>query len=156
MRDAIRGDLPEVADALDELEARLKRDDPPPSAPDPTPEPDVDPAIARGMAELDEIHPDWRKTSNGTDFALWLSAQGQQYHDKVRSTTSAAVVADALTKFEGTRARREAATAAQASRSNRVSAAARLPNKASASPGEDNSTPEDEEERAMAAGFRGT
>lgn len=163
VREVLRGELPEVADALDELENRLRPAPAQASADEPAQGPE-DAAVAREMQALTEVHSDWKEKSNSTDFSLWLATQGPQFADKVRSTASAAVLADALTRFKGYQQQHTvavaqqaaAAAAAQASRTNRVAAAASLPTHGRSNSTADNSTIEDEEERAMAAGFRGT
>ncbi len=152
-RELVRGELPEVAEAMDELETRLADA----QKPKPEPEPAESPAPAEPTQvakELSKVHPDWANTLRGSDFHLWLGQQAPQYANEIRETDSAVVIAAALTKFDGFRAQKaeqqRQKDALAASRKNRV-AGSEQP-RAGARPA---ATPETEDaEEAFLAGFK--
>jgi hypothetical protein len=158
-REAVRGELPEVADAIDEavqeLRDELAKDRPsaaaPPSSPQDATEP---PAKSQEELDLEEVHPDWVKKLGGTDFNLWLTSQPADYAAKVRTSSKATQIAAALTRFDSDMARRseaqKAAAATSDSRKTRVAASATA-SRGNARPPPGPSTEEDEEEAAFQA-----
>lgn len=117
--DQIRGELPEVADAielaLNQRETAAPKPAPAaPAAAEPTAGDDDDPVATAQATALREVHPDWDKTMVSNDFQLWLGTQAPEYQEKVQNTNMAVIVSAALTKFEGhQRDAAEAATRAQ-------------------------------------------
>lgn len=114
--EAVRGELPEVAEAIEAaLDARMQeREAPTPAPQQPAATQAKDPEIEL----LDAEHPGWVEKFTGTDFRLWLSRQPQQFQDTVMSTSRSGVVITALAKFE--KANEAAAAASAASGSKRV------------------------------------
>lgn len=91
----IRGELPEVAEAMEELFNHRE--------PEPQPAAQADAAdaeITREEAALSEEYPNWQATLGGTDFNLWLTTQAPEYQQKVRSTSKAATITAALARFD--------------------------------------------------------
>jgi hypothetical protein len=151
----VRGELGEVADAIeearrefaDELE-QLKKSGAAtaapasaaapaaaPGAPDEAGSIDPNVALTDDEKQIAEVYPDFGDTLIGTDFNLWLDRQDKAWADKVRASSKAAVIVDAIGKFKAwdTQAR-EQRTAAEAevarlkaSRQQRVTGAAPAP-----------------------------
>lgn len=112
--DKVRGELPEVADAIDEafraLQVQRTAAPPPPA---PAPAPSADHADDEATI-LSAAHKDWAPTMNSADFKLWVAVQPEDYQRTVMSTDKAAPVIEALTKFKAHQAAaRERATATQ-------------------------------------------
>jgi hypothetical protein len=116
-REKVRGELPEVAAAMDEQDqalqdlrkeledARAARAEAPPPAPAPARATETQEDVeARQLAELD---PDWAPKMNSDAFKLWLSTQPEDYRTKVLSSSKAMEVATALKKFDGFMAQRQ-------------------------------------------------
>lgn len=106
-REIVRGELPEVAEAMDEFEQMLKERNAPP-APAPTAAPEPAPAPAQQTADMDpetaalaEVDPNWATKMNSTAFKLWLSSQPSEYQNTIMSTDKAIQVVGALKKFDG-------------------------------------------------------
>jgi hypothetical protein len=123
--EAVRQDLPEVIDALEEMLA----DRMPPKA--------VEAPQRQEPAEtptpvLDQERPTWLQDLGSADFRLWLSQQDPAYRERVTSTDQEAVILAALGRFDtqlaAHRARQEAERAAAAkltqTRQTRTAAAA--------------------------------
>jgi hypothetical protein len=123
--DKVRGELPEVADAIaEEVRAALatRTPAPPPAAPAPAP--------ASADHEQDEAtilaaaHPDWQPTMNSTDFKLFVATLPEDRRQTIMSTDKAAPVALAITEFkvhkQAAQARADAATAEAARRNKRA------------------------------------
>lgn len=150
----VRGELPEVAEAIEEAFQRL-------SAPKPAVEPAASPAPARAdetdptdtaAASLAKVHPDWMQTMNSTDFKLFVAAKGNEYQTEISSTNDPVVVADSLSQFKAHKQR--ATDAAQrateeASRRNNRTALAVTPGARQAPAGAGQMTEHD----AFLAGF---
>lgn len=135
-REAIRGELHEVAEAMDELEEAIASHAPPAPAPAPAAAPASDEnEESPAFKALTAVDKDWQSKLRGTDFALWLTQQDQAYANTVRTTGEAAVIAQALTRFDQFQARVKAQTDAreaerqrvEGERNNRVTAAAQRP-----------------------------
>lgn len=121
--DKVRGELPEVADAIDEAFRKLQADrtaaTPPP--PPPAPAPSADHADDEATI-LSAAHKDWAPTMNSADFKLWVAVQPEDYQRTVMSTDKAAPVIEALTKFKAHQAvarARADATQTEADRRNK-------------------------------------
>lgn len=159
-REAVRGELPEVAEAMDELEERFKtRTVEPPPPPPPavtTTSDDQDPAFVA----LTKVDPDWQNKLRSTDFELWLLQQKPDYANDVRNTGEAAIISAALARFdvfhasartEQERKERDR-VALETQRQQRAAAAAERPRgRARAA-----DPPADDEQAAFVAGFEGT
>ena len=160
--EAVRGELPEVADAIEEAFAlRQAVQEAEATAAAATKAaattPVSDDARTDEETLLDELHPNWVAKLGGNDFQLWLTQQSPEYANKVRSTGKAAVITDALAKFDVhdavVKAAAQRAATLAASRHKRVVDAA-LPTRGNARPP---ATPPDEDmEAAFEAGFKGS
>lgn len=126
--ETVRGELPEVAQAIEEaVEARFV------ASQQATADKTAEAApVARGdddieVAALAEAHADWAQTVVSPDFKLWLTQQGEGYSDKVLSTDRSAILGQALTKFKSyaaqVAAQRQVGQQVNQRRSNRVAAA---------------------------------
>ena len=121
----VRGELPEVADAIDEAMRALKPATvaaPPPPAPAPASSDHEDDEATI----LSAAHKDWAPTMNSADFKLWVAVQPEDYQRTVMSTDKAAPVIEALTKFKAHQAAaRERANATQTEADRRNKRASR-------------------------------
>lgn len=162
LSDRIRGELPEVADVTDAIEAALNRQiaAPAPKAPAAAPPAadagDDDPVATAQADALRRVHPEWDKTFMSTDFNLWLSTQPEAFQTEVQTTNMAVIVSDALTKFgahqqAGVVAAQRAEEAAR--QKNRLSSGRQVPG--TRTPPRATGTYTSEEE-AFEAGFKGT
>lgn len=145
----VRRELPEVVEAFEEYVAdKLKS-----GQPVQMPASDTDTPL------LAETFPQWEQTVAGDDFSKWLDTEGGDYATKVKTTTSEAVMLEALTRYEVAKkyASRQAADATAAAqrvaqtRQSRAAAAA-VP----AGAGRRAPTPASTLDDAFEAGFRGT
>jgi hypothetical protein len=146
--EAIRGELPEVADAIESVVAEaLQSRAPAPAAKAPAAAPAQAPAPAADpeLDLLDREHPGWAPKFDSTDFKLWLSQQPQAYQQEVMTTARSGVVITALTKFDKFQA--EVAASAQVGNKRAVRmAAAATPQGSGVRPAARSSEPQTEEE----------
>lgn len=144
--DAIRAELPEIAEALDEI----VNDRHP--APEPQRQPAADPADTNPQEEaLTGVRPTWADDLVSSDFQLWLAQQPADYRAQVAGTSKAKDILTALGKFDAYRAQTQSTRTLNQTRSTRMAAAVtpqgdgrRMPSRVA---------PEDEEEAAFAAAF---
>lgn len=126
-RDQVAQELPEVAEALDEVREYVDQmvkakttEQQPPAAPQGEAD---DPEIA----VLNEERSTWAQDIQSTEFQLWLGRQPADYQNRVRTTTRAAVLVGALSKFDQFRSvvdtRMQAAAEAARKRQDRAAAA---------------------------------
>lgn len=141
----VRAELPEVIEAIEEFVGHHVKAATP-----------AQPAAADSADTpiLAEAFPQWEQTVAGEDFAKWLDTEGADYAAKVKTTTSEAVMLEALTRYDvakkyAARAAAEAQRVAQ-TRQNRTAAAA-VPQGA----GRRAPTPASTLDDAFEAGFRG-
>lgn len=97
----LRQDLPEFAEALDEVHQlvtaqRQEREAPPETQAEQT---QGDSVIKEQMATLDELRPDWMQTFRSTDYLLWLGRQTPERQQEIKSTKRAAVILKSLDDF---------------------------------------------------------
>lgn len=116
----VRDDLPEIADALDEivraLPAQQATPDPvPPEQPAQAPDPQIE--------ALDELRPAWGKELSSTDYQLWLSTQALEYRQSVNSTQKASVILKSLQHFDAHVERTKSTRQAADTRTARMSSA---------------------------------
>ena len=141
----VRAELPEVMDAIEEYVGHhVKPQATEPAAADTTETP-----------ILAEAFPRWEQTVAGDDFTKWLDTEGAEYATKVKTTTSEAVMLEALTRYDmAKKYAAKAATEAQRVAQTRQSraAAAAVP----AGAGRRAPTPASTLDDAFEAGFRGT
>lgn len=140
----VRAELPEVIEAIEEFVGHHVKAAGP-----------AQPAAA-GSTEtpiLAETFPQWEQTVAGDDFAKWLDTEGADYANKVKTTTSEAVMLEALTRYDvAKKYAAQAATQAQRvaqTRQSRATAAA-VPQGA----GRRAPTPASTLDEAFEAGFR--
>ena len=122
----VRGELPEVADAIEEATRGLRQAA---AAPPPPPEPKTpvnDDHEDDEARILGATHADWAPTMNSTDFKLWVATQPDEYSRAVMTSTKAAPVVEAITKFKAHQATaRDRVTAAQTEAARRNKRASR-------------------------------
>ena len=161
-REAVRGELPEVAEMVDELEERVrqeldKRLGARSDGAEAPPAPPAAPGKDSDEQALEEVHPDWREKLRSDNFAAWLGQQPADYQEKVKKTRSAAVMSAALTKFDVAAASASPPSPpppvdrTKAARQARVAASAARPKGAGGHPPDPSD--EDEEEAAFRSGF---
>lgn len=119
----VRGELPEVADAIEEATRELRQAASQAPAPTAPAKDDHEDDEARILAAA---HADWAPTMNSTDFKLWVATQPDEYSRAVMTSTKAAPVVEAITKFKAHQATaRERVTAAQTEAERRNKRASR-------------------------------
>lgn len=121
--DAIRGELPEVAAAIEEARGQA-----------------IDPQqlrqqIAAELQEdmLNDARPTWATDVTNSKFKAWISKQDAAYAEKVNNTSKANVLIAALAKFDADQAAEQKRADAQQGRQRRVAAAV-TPNSARRTP----------------------
>lgn len=99
----LRGELPEIADALDEIVSTLNAREAAPAPQQDTLQ-RVEPADTTDMDEvmttLDEARADWRQTLMSTEFQRWLAGQPESRRTEVTSTKKPAVILRALKDYD--------------------------------------------------------
>lgn len=152
--EAVRGELPEVADAIESAvaealkAARPAAPPPPPAqAPSTTASSDEDPE----MALLNSEHPGWDKKLTSTDFQLWLTSQPEPFRRQVMTATSSGVVITALGRFDRFQEQVSATAQVGAKRTSRMAAAVTPSGGARPAGGSKEMT----EDEAFLAGFNG-
>lgn len=126
----VRGELPEVADAIESvIKDAIKAATPPPAPPAPTQQAAPSPQSSSTtpndpeMELLNREHAGWGEKVASTDFKLWLSRQPDAYQAEVWGTHRSGVLITALTKFEKFQEQATSASQVAAKRSGRVAAA---------------------------------
>lgn len=143
--EAIRADLPEIADALDEI------------VNDRHPAPETrQPAAATAEANPQEealtgVRPTWADELVSSDFQLWLAQQPADYRAQVAGTSKAKDILTALGKFDAYKAQTQTTRNLNQTRSTRMAAAVTPQGDGRRQPSR--VAPEDEEEAAFAAAF---
>ncbi len=115
--DAIRKELPEVVEAIEEARGQAVDQD----------------ALRKQMLLeakalvqeelLEDRHPDWAQKLTGQGFQSWLQTQPAEYQQKVRGTDRASVMSAALTTFDQAKAQAAARQTVQNARDKRIAAA---------------------------------
>lgn len=149
----LRGELPDIAEALDEIanaltpmpKASTVANEAPPSA---TPTTESDPAIEA----LDGVRPSWSEDLFSTECQLWMSQLPAERQQEIRSTNKPGVILKFLNEFDGFKARTAQTRQTQTDRTRRMGAAV-------APRGDGRTTrslaPVDDEDADMEAGFYG-
>lgn len=147
--EAIRAELPEIADALDEIAAdRQRAQEPPPAAPQPS-----QPQATSNPHEeaLTAVRPSWANDLISSDFQLWLARQDQQFQTMVHRTNNAKDILDALGRFDAFRQQTTSTQQTTQARASRMAAGV-IPTgnvrRAPPAPSQD-----DEEDAAFTAAF---
>ena len=100
----LRGELPEIADALDEIVSTLNTAREAAPAPQQETLQRVEPADTADMDEvmttLDEARADWRQTLLSTEFQRWLAGQPESRRTEVTTTKKPAVILRALKDYD--------------------------------------------------------
>jgi hypothetical protein len=144
--EALRNELPEIADALDEIVADRHREPDPQAAPQQH-APDANPH----EEALTSVRPTWADDLTSSGFQLWLSQQPRDYQATVVSTNKAGDILAALGQYDVYTARTQTTQQLNQNRATRMAAAVAPQGdgrRQRAQP-----TPEDEEEAAFAAAF---
>ncbi len=144
-RDAIREDLPEIADALDELAASMPQRQEP-AAPAPAPAVQADPQ----EEVLSSVRPSWADDLNSSDYQLWLSTQPRDVQQRANTTTKAVEILATLTAFDAHR--QQTQSTRQTNQSRATSMAAGVTPQGDGRR-QSRAAPEDDEDAAFAAGF---
>lgn len=120
--EALRNELPEIADALDEI-ANDRHPAPEPTKPEPRQE--VQEQAPEGQAEktLTFARPTWADDLNSSDFQLWLVRQPPAYQAQVKRTDEPGEILAALGKFDAARAQTTTQQQLTQTRASRMAAA---------------------------------
>jgi hypothetical protein len=136
----VRGELPEVADAI-RAEVRaalgtLAPKEPTERAAAPAPAEQGESEEAKALASK---HADWRQVMPSTDYRLWVAAQGADYQNEIMSTSDPEKVSESLSKFKAHKQRSDTSTRQaldENTRRNNRTAGAVAPAGRSAPPGD--------------------
>ncbi len=139
-REKVRGELPEVAEAMDELDEQMAAFRAAKAAETPSPAPAPSPAAATSPAQAAEdleaqalaaLDPDWGTKIGSTAYQLWLSTQPEQDRLLANGTDKAIVLAGYLKRFDkftaGVETRTRQQTETSSRRDNRTARAAAPP-----------------------------
>lgn len=140
--EALRGDFPEVAEALDQLAAH--------NAANRAEEQPEQPASDPQMEALDGVRPTWATEIMSSGFQLWLRTQPEDYRSQIAGTDKAKDLLGALGKYDAY-ARTTSGRNPADTRQQRIAAAV-APQADGRRPGR--AAVEDDEDAAFAAGFR--
>lgn len=148
--EALRNELPEIADALDEI---ANERHPAPAANQPEPRQQAQEPAAATPAEktLELARPTWADDLTSSDFQLWLVRQPPAYQAQVQQTSEPGEILAALGKFDAHRAQTTPQQQLTQTRASRMAAAVAPQGdgrRQRAAP-----APADEEEAAFTAAF---
>lgn len=127
--DRLRTELPEIAEALDEMANALqpiRQAETSEGQQRQEPQQDTaasDLAVKANMDVLDESRPNWRGDLMSTDFQLWLRRQPAEYAREIQSTKKAGVILKSLGDFDRYVEQTKTARVASDSRATRMAAA---------------------------------
>lgn len=146
--EALRQELPEIADALDEIV-----NDRHPAPAEPAQRPQPAPVVAEPTAQedaLSSVRPTWADDLVSSDFQLWLARQPQEFRAQVQNTSKAGDILTALGRFDAFRQQTTSTQQLSQKRTTRMAAAV--------TPQGDGrrqrqAAPDDDEDAAMAAAF---
>ena len=147
--DALRNDLPEIADALDEIVAAQHRPEPQGQSQQPEPQAGANPH----EDALSSVRPTWADDLTSGDFQLWLAQQPRDFQAHVQGTNKAGDILAALGRFDAFRAQTQTTKQLTQTRSTRMAAVTPQGD------GRRQRAPvpfEDEEEAAFSAAFNKT
>lgn len=149
--EALRHELPEIADALDEIVNDRR-------APEVVDRPAQPAPAARAPAEvspheeaLTSVRPNWANDLTSADFQLWLARQPRDYQAHVQSTSKSGPILEALGKFDSFRA--QTTSTQQLNQNRTVRMAAAITPQGDGRRQRPVASNEDVEEAAMAAAF---
>jgi len=154
--DALRQELPEVADALDEVVSATAQKQPTPQQPEPTPRHEPSQALQSDPQTevLDQMRPTWAQEMVSSGFQLWLSTQPPDYQRAMSLTDKAVDVIGALGKYDAYVRQTQSARQVDATRQVRIASAV-TPEGGARRPAARAPAPEDDEDAAFVAGFKG-
>jgi hypothetical protein len=112
----VRNDLPEIAEALDQLASAI-----PQQKPQESPEPSA--AGDAEMYALDVARQSWRDDINSTDFNLWLTTIPPADRHAIERSSKAGVIMSALSHFDKWKTQTTSTRQAAQTRSNRMASA---------------------------------
>ena len=103
-REKVRGEMPEVAEALDEVESALQQMRTPPPAPAAAPAASPSPSAPVNedveMARLAKLDPNWAQKMNSTEFKLWTTTLPADVNDEIWGADQAIVLAPHLKAYD--------------------------------------------------------
>ena len=121
--EALRNELPEIADALDEI-ANYQHREPEPTKPEPRQSPQDDSNTTSAAERTLEIaRPQYADELNSSAFQLWLVRQPPAYQAQVRLTHEAGDILAALGKFDASKAQTTTQQQLTQTRASRMAAA---------------------------------
>lgn len=145
--DAIRSELPEIADAIQEIADRISTRE----APAPEPEPDEGPSeVEEAIAKLNRVRPSWQAEKGSAGFQGWLKSQPADYQRELNETADPVVFLAGLSRWDSWVAQQATRSTPQPSTTTQRRAAAVMPKGTSAA---SRPEPDDDEEAAMQAAF---
>lgn len=150
--EALRDELPDIADALDEIAAHLptiqtRTDEPQPVETTSTPEP-KDPSLEL----LDDVRPTWAEDLFSTDCTLWMQTLPPARQQEIKSTSKPSVILKALGEFDAYRQSQTSAARTQELRRQRITSGVQPRGDGRSVRG---AAVEDDEDADMEAGFYG-
>jgi len=150
--EAIRNELPEVAEALDEV---VNATAPKPPTTPPAVPPRQEPAQIESDPQsdaLDELRPSWAQDMVSADFQLWLSTRPAEFQRTVNATDKARDILGALGQYDQYKQTLSTRQNLDAQRNTRIAGALTPQGDGRRSGGR--TAPVDDEDAAFEAGFR--
>jgi len=148
----VREELPDYAEALDEVIQAFDSQRAATNAPQPPTTTDADPTDSI-LEALDEVRPGWAETLFSTDCQLYLSSLPPERQHEVKSTSRPGVMLRFLNEFEAARAKTQSTQQLSSDRSRRMAAAVTPRGDGRAMRG---AAPVDDEEADFIAGWNST
>jgi hypothetical protein len=149
--EALRDELPEIADALDEI-ANDRHPAPAANQPEPRQQATAQPQASPEEKTLTIARPTWADDLTSSDFQLWLVRQPRDYQAQVQQTSEPGEILAALARYDAAKPRTNPTQQLNQTRTSRMAAAVttqgdgRRRQTRAADPG-------DEEEAAFTAAF---
>lgn len=148
--EALRNELPEIADALDEI-ANDRHPAPAANQPEPRQQAPAQPQASPEERTLTIARPTWADDLTSSDFQLWLVRQPKDFQAQVQQTSEPGEILAALARYDANKSRTTPTQQLNQTRTSRMAAAVTPQGDGRRQPSR--AVPEDEEEAAFAAAF---
>lgn len=119
----VREELPDYAEALDEVIQAFDASQRAATTPAPAPQTTTDTASDPILEALDEVRPGWSDTLFSTDCQLYLSSLPPQRQEEIKGTTRPGVMLKFLNEFDAAKARTQSTQQLSSDRSRRMASA---------------------------------
>lgn len=146
--EALRNELPEIADALDEI-ANDRHPAPAATQPEPRQQAPDQQQATPAERTLSIARPNWADDLMSTDFQLWLTRQPRDFQAQVQQTSEPGDMLAALSRFDASKSTPTPSQQLNQTRTSRMAAAVTPQGDSRRTPSRQ--VPEDEEEAAFTA-----